>query len=60
VIGYGRDVAPGLVEVLNLDLPDTVTYFLDEHRLVRGKATRDEDVPNKRFDRARDAGDSIG
>jgi hypothetical protein len=25
-----------------------------------GKATRDEDVPNKRFDTARDAGDSTG
>ena len=29
-------------------------------RLVRGKAARDEDVPNKRFDTARDAGDSTG
>ena len=29
-------------------------------RLVRGKATRDEDVPNTRFDRAGGAGDSIG
>src|SRR3954471_885184 len=29
-------------------------------RLVRGKATRDEDVPNKRFDTARDGGDSTG
>src|SRR3954453_6103768 len=29
-------------------------------RLVRGKATRDEDVPNKRFDRARDGGDPTG
>src|SRR6185437_15858224 len=26
----------------------------------RGKAARDEDVPNKRFDTARDAGDSTG
>ncbi len=29
-------------------------------RLVRGKATRDEDVPDTRFDRAGGAGDSIG
>jgi hypothetical protein len=29
-------------------------------RLVRGKAARDEDVPNTRFDRAGGAGDSIG
>ncbi|HZA18753.1 MAG TPA: PEP/pyruvate-binding domain-containing protein, partial [Pseudonocardiaceae bacterium] len=29
-------------------------------RLVEGKAARDEDVPNKRFDTARDAGDSTG
>jgi len=29
-------------------------------RLLRGKATRDEDVPSKRFDTARDAGDSTG
>ena len=29
-------------------------------RLVGGKAARDEDVPNKRFDTARVAGDSTG
>src|SRR3954451_5508930 len=29
-------------------------------QLVGGKAARDEDVPNKRFDTARDAGDSTG
>ena len=29
-------------------------------RLVGGKAPRDEDVPNTRFDAARDAGDSTG
>ena len=29
-------------------------------RLVRGKAGRDEDVPNTRFDKAGGAGDSIG
>ena len=29
-------------------------------RLVGGKAARDGDVPNERFDTARDAGDSTG
>jgi hypothetical protein len=30
-MAYAREVAPGLVEVLNLDLPDTVAFFLDPH-----------------------------
>jgi hypothetical protein len=30
-MSYARPVAPGLAEVLNLDLPATVAYFADEH-----------------------------
>ena len=30
-MSYARAVAPGLAEVLNLDLPATVAYFTDEH-----------------------------
>jgi hypothetical protein len=29
-ITYGRPVAPGLIEILNLDQPTTVAYFSDE------------------------------
>lgn len=33
---YGRELAPGVTEVLNLDLPETVAFFADEHVAMHG------------------------
>ncbi|QGN59202.1 hypothetical protein [Nostocoides sp. HKS02] len=37
-MSYAEEIAPGLALVLNLDLPETVQYFMDEHIERFGRA----------------------